>query len=113
MAEVQAALAPVLGSRGFALIYRRGLYLSASLRPMLASTPDQALQDAPATPDFDALRALIAQHDRGDAMASATALLQTIHDLLVTLVGLSLTDRLLGSVRANHSSGSPAPDGPS
>ncbi|NZA28160.1 hypothetical protein H0E84_17410 [Luteimonas sp. SJ-92] len=106
--EIQAALVPVMGSHGFALIYRRSLYLSATLGPLMTSLSDQ--EGAPGTPDFDALRSAVAQHSGVDAISNGASLLQTIHDLLVTLVGLSLTERLLRSVRANHSSGPPAPD---
>ena len=108
--EVEAALAPVLGTRGIELLFRRSLHLSATLQPLsnlqpLIATPlDEAL-GMPTPLDFDPLRVMLAQHTGADAITHGTALLQTLYDQLVELVGLSLTERLLRSVWANYSSG--------
>ena len=110
--EVEAALVPVLGVRGVGLLYRRSLYLSPNLQPLLAITLDKA-QGMPTALDFDALRSMLAQHSGADAITDGTTLLQTLYNLLITLVGLPLTERLLRSVWANYSSGLPAPDGTS
>ena len=110
--EVEAALAPVIGLRGVALLYRRTLYLSPNFQPLLAVTLDKA-QGLPTSLDFNALRAMLAQHSGADAITDGTALLQTLYDLLIELVGLSLTERLLRSVGANSPSGLPGPDGSS
>lgn len=107
--EIEAALAPTMGSRGVALLYRRSLYLTSSLRPLLAGTPKGAAEtDADA--NFDALRVMLANQTSADAITDGTALLQTFYDLIVTLVGLSLTERLLRPVWANYSSSLHAPD---
>lgn len=112
MREVETALGPVIGVRGVALLYRRSLYLTPKLHSLLAITPDEA-RGLPTSLDFGALRSLLAQHSVADSIRDGSALLQTLYDLLVTLVGLPLTERLLRPVWANYSSGLPAPDGSS
>lgn len=113
--EVEAALAPALGSRGIELLFRRSLYLSATLQRLPTLQPMSAtpLDDAAGMPtpiDFGPLRAMLAQHTGADAITHGTALLQAFYDQLVELVGLPLTERLLRSVWANYSSSVPAPD---
>lgn len=108
--EIETALTPVLGGHSVLLLIRRGLYLTPSLRPLLARTPAGPPMDADA--HFDALREmLVNQKTSADALTVGTALLQTFYDLIVTLVGLPLTERLLRSVWANYSSsGTPSPE---
>lgn len=107
--EVEAALAPVLGSRGVALIYLRSLQRSPSLQPLVAAALDEA-QEIPTSLDLQALRSMLAQRSGADVIVTGTDLLQTLYDLLVNVVGLSMTERLLRSVWTNASSGVPAPD---
>lgn len=45
-----------------------------------------------------ALQPLIAEQPHADAFAAAALLLRTFHELLTTLIGPSLTERLLRSV---------------
>jgi hypothetical protein len=47
--------------------------------------------------DFDALQANLAQQSSDIAAAASGALFQSFHDLLTTLIGGSLTERLLRS----------------
>ena len=107
--EVEAALAPVLGTRGIELLFRRSLHLSVTLQslstlhPRIATPLDEDL-GMPTPLDFDPLRIMLAQHTGADAITHGTALLQTLYDQLVELVGLPLTERLLRSVWANYSS---------
>ena len=104
--EIDAALAPIVGPRGVAALYRRSLHLTSAAHPWLAGA-SAGLHDAI---DLAALDVVLARQDSASAAAGGDALLQTFHDLLATLVGASLTERLLRSVWANTSSGSPAQD---
>ena len=104
--EIDAALAPIVGPRGVAALYLRSLHLSRATHPWLAGA-SAGLHDAH---DLAALEAVLARQDSASAATGSNALLQTFHDLLATLVGASLTERLLRCVWANTSSGSPARD---
>jgi hypothetical protein len=104
--EIDAALTPIIGQRGVAALYKRSLYLTAATHPWLGAT-HQSVQP---TLDLAALRSVFAQQTSADAAAGGSALLQTFHELLASLVGPSLTERLLRSVWADSSSGSPAQD---
>lgn len=104
--EIDAALAPIIGSKGVAALYKRSLYLTAAAHPWLAGTRDSAH----AAIDPAALKSVVAQQSSADAALGGNALLQTFHQLLGSLVGPSLTERLLRSVWADSSSGPPAQD---
>lgn len=104
--EIDAALAPIVGPRGVAALYQRSLHLARAAHPWLAGA-SAGLHDAL---DLAALDVVLARQDSASAAAASNALLQTFHDLLGSLVGASLTERLLRCVWANTSSGSPAQD---
>jgi len=92
--EIEQALHPIVGHRGVAALYNRSLHLTAVAYPWLAI-------DRPAVPaavDPSGLRSVLAQQAAAEAAAGASALFQTFHELLASLVGASLTDRLLHSV---------------
>lgn len=91
---IDAELSPIISERGVAALYRRSLFLVRHQRPWL--DPVYAVDAAPG--DYDALRNALSQQDDTDALQGADALLSTFHDLLVSLIGESLTDRLLGSI---------------
>lgn len=104
--EIDDALGPIIGQRGVAALHRRSLHLTSPAYPWLAGT-HESIQTAI---DLAALKIVFAQQSGADAAAGAGALLQTFYELLATLVGPSLTVRLLGSVWTNFSSGTPAQD---
>ena len=105
--DIETALSPVLGQRGVALLYKRSLYLTTQQHPWL-TPPNEGANSAM---DLDALKTAFAQQHRADAAASAGgALLQNFHALLASLVGPSLTGRLLRSVLAPSTGGHPAQD---
>jgi hypothetical protein len=103
---IAAALTPVIGPQGLAALYRRSLHLTALAHPWLASSVDGVNADK----DPTALKSLIALRSDADASAAASAFLQKFHEVLVSLIGASLTERLLRSVWAHTSSGQPAQD---
>ncbi|MDB5999781.1 MAG: hypothetical protein JWP52_1480 [Rhizobacter sp.] len=104
--DITVALTPIIGSGGIAALYQRSLYLTSPAHPWLA---DQH-KGVAAVMNLAALKTAIAAQGRESAGAAGVALLQTFHELLTTLVGPSLTERLLRSVWENPSSGAPAQD---
>lgn len=104
--EIDAALTPIIGSKGVVALYKRSLYLTGAAHPWLAGMHD----GAPAAIDLAALKSVVAQQSSADAALGGNALLQTFYQLLGSLVGPSLTERLLRSVWARSLSGPPAQD---
>lgn len=102
--QVEEALTPIIGQRGVAALYGRSLYLTATDHPWLARLQEV---DAPAV-DIAALHAALVQREPADAAAGGGALLQTFHELLASLVGPSLTGRLLAAAWELPTSGSSA-----
>lgn len=105
--QVEAALTPIIGQRGVAALYRRSLYLAAAAHPWLE--PQQGPQ---ATMDLAALKSAMTRQDSTDAAAGGVAVLQAFQTLLISLIGSSLTLRLLDAVWTppSPSSGSPTQD---
>jgi hypothetical protein len=101
--NIDAALCPILGHLGVAALYKRSLFLASSTHSWLGGTHE----DASATIDFGALRALLTLQSSANAVAGGHAHLQTFYDLLAGLIGPSLTERLLSSVWAIPSGGPP------
>jgi hypothetical protein len=92
--EIDAALIPVIGHRGTAALYKRSLYLTAAAHPYLGGMHEGVHTAA----DPASLASVLAQQSSTVAAAGGAAFLQTFHELLATLVGPSLTERLLRSV---------------
>ena len=107
-AELDAALNPIIGRRGFSALYHRSLKLCAARHPWLAA--DMPSPMAPA--DTELLRAALLQQTPAEAAAGASALFQTFRDLLASLVGAALTEQLLQPVWAPPSAADPAQDIP-
>jgi hypothetical protein len=103
---INAALSPIIGQRGVAVLYKRSLHLTGHAHPWLANMQE----DSQDTMDLVALKSAFAQQSSTHAAAAGGAFLQTFHELLSSLIGLSLTERLLRPVWAPFSSGPPAQD---
>lgn len=101
-----AALTPVLGQRGVAALYWRCLHLVGPQHPWLAALHDRS----PSQPDIEALRDALVRQSTAHAAAGGAALLQTLDDLLGSLVGPALTNQLLQHVWNHLSGGPPAQD---
>lgn len=99
--EIDLALTPIVGSRGFAALYKRSIYVTGRSHPWLMAVHDSAL----ASVNLADLNSVFRQQPRAVAAAGAATLFDTFHDLLVSMVGPSLTARLLRSVWADASSG--------
>jgi hypothetical protein len=104
--EIDQALHPIIGHRGVAALYNRSLHLTAVAYPWLAI--DQPA--VPATVDPAGLRSTLVQRAAAEAAAGGSALFLTFHELLASLVGASLTDRLLRSVWTHSSAVLPVQD---
>ena len=100
--EISDALSPIIGRRGFYALYKRSLHLAAPAYPWLSVARD-------GTQDFldpAKLKSTFVAQSPASAAAGGSVLLQTFQDLLASLIGASLTKRLLHPVWI-HSSGIP------
>lgn len=99
--DIDGALSPVLGKRGVAALYKRSLHLSGSAHGWLSD-----IQVGPITAiDFEVLQKAFADQSNSEAASAATAMLRAFCDLLVSLVGISLTGRLLSPVLTHFHAG--------
>jgi hypothetical protein len=105
-AEIEQALHPILGQRGVAALYNRSLGLTAAAHPWLRISAQGVL----AAIDPVALRAALAAQPAAEAVAGGHALFLSFHTLLASLIGRSLTERLLRPVWAHSTGASPAQD---
>ncbi len=103
---IDDALAPIIGHLGVAALYRRSVHLASQTYPWLAG----AHQGAPITLEVAPLSAVLERQTSTEAVAAGTLVLQTFYELLTTLIGPSLTERLLRSVWVDFLSGPPAQD---
>lgn len=103
---IDAALSPIIGQRGVAALYLRSLHLNRPVHPGLPA----ATEGLQSSMDTGALKSALAQQDAAGAAAAGGAVLQTFHELLTTLIGPSLTERLLRSIWVDFLSASPAQD---
>ena len=106
--EIDAALCPIIGQRGVAALYKRSLYLTAAAHPWLGGIGEVVQPSLDPGP----LRSTLYAQTSDDARATGAALLTSFHALLGTLIGPSLTERLLRAVWANTSNGPPLQDTP-
>lgn len=104
--DINAVLSPIIGQRGVAMLYKRSLHITGRANPWLAGL----YAGSEATMDLAALEAVFAQQSSAHAAAAGGISLQTFHELLSSLIGVSLTERLLRPVWDTFSSGPPAQD---
>ena len=103
---IDGALSPIIGARGIAALYKRSVHLVLADHPWLAAAYEGALQPG----DFASLRAALSQQNAQNAAAAHDAVLKTFQDLLDSLIGRSLTQRLLQTARDQLSSGAAVQD---
>jgi len=105
--EIDTVLYPIIGKRGVAALYKRSLYLTGPSHPWLAGNHE----GIPMTMDLQDLKSIFGRQDSAAIVATGGAvLLQTFYELLISLVGPSLTERIFRSVWANSLSGPTASD---
>jgi hypothetical protein len=102
--EIHAVLSPVIGPGGVAALYQRALHVTRTAHPALAALREDAKRPG----EYAALQLMLSQQTSEQIAAINAALLQTFCDLLENLIGISLTERLLHSVR-NLPGGKPTP----
>lgn len=104
--KIDTALTPIIGRGSVAVLYLRSLRLVEPAHPWLAGLH----QDAKPGIDMAGLKSLLSQQDSETAAVAGGELLQTFYELLASLVGPSLSERLLHSVWEESLSGPPAQD---
>ena len=99
-------LLPSSAHLGVAALYHRSLYLSLKIHPWLdhERSPDVPRMDLPA------LRAVLAGRDAAEISEASATLFRTFRELLASLVGASLAERLLGPLWAQSPADSAAQD---
>lgn len=97
--QVSAQLAPVIGARGVNVLFRRALHLASTAFPWLAMAEDHG-DNANL---FATIKARLAGREPEAAQEASHALLSTFTEMLATLIGESLAERLLGPVWASPS----------
>lgn len=102
--RIERALTPILGIRGVAALFGRSLNLAARAHPWLAAIAVPAQEGA----DPVALEAVFAGREVRELTLGGDALLSAFKELLVSLIGLSLTERLLAGTPQDDTSGDPA-----
>lgn len=95
--DIAAVLTPILGTTGVAALYQRSLHV-ANARHAWLGLPVEVAQPVI---DLVALQAAFARQDCAEATTAATVLLHTFHDLLASLIGRPLSERLLEPVWAH------------
>ena len=93
--DIISALKSIIGRQGVAALYDRSVVLTARTYPWLESSRSGGDHSV----DLDGLRTVIAQQNADDAAAGSSELLQTFYEVLVSLIGLALCEKLLASVR--------------
>ena len=105
---IGAALTPIIGQRGFAALQMRSLHLASRAHPWL----EAGINDGQPTELGGHLTSVIKAQSSEDAARGGAAVLQSFHELLATLVGPSLTERLLRTVWIQFLNVSPLQDSP-
>src|SRR5688500_3411534 len=75
--QIEYVLAPIVGQRGVAALYKRSLHLATAAHPWL-----ELQEDLQAMADLSALKSVIAQQGSEDAAAGGVAVLHHFHTLL-------------------------------
>ncbi len=94
--QIGTRLEPVVGARGVDVLFGRALQLTSRVFPWLKTSADSGNSAASLT----SIRDCLASHDKDLAAEAGLALIAEFTELLATLIGEPLTDRLLGSVWA-------------
>ena len=104
--KVDAALTPIIGNGSVVVLFMRSLHLIEPAHPWLSGLR----QDVKAGIDPEGLKSILSQQDSETAAVAGGELLQTFYELLASLVGPSLAERLLHSVWEDSPGGPPAQD---
>lgn len=94
--QIDAALTPIIGRRGIVAIYKKAHNLTREDFPWLASTSE----DDTSFDNFTSLHTALAQQTSAAILAANLALHRSFNKLLISLIGESLSERLLQSIDA-------------
>ncbi len=104
--EIDDALSPILGAQGVVALYRRSVHIAVQQHAWLSGRDEGVATDSsPAV-----LKSVLAQRRAAEAADAGCSFLLAFHTLLASLIGPSLTARLLRSVWDTPSSGVAAQD---
>ncbi|MHC8306318.1 hypothetical protein [Pseudomonas sp. PB3P13] len=103
--DMHAALAPIIGEQGVMALFRRSFIL-CSKNPRLASMYHSVLPSV----DLTALKIMLLKQSAAEALYLGEHLLTSLYQLLITLIGPSLTAKLLRSVLRPSLSDTPSQD---
>lgn len=92
--KVYAALSPIIGHGGVMALFKRSVSMMRTTHPWLASMQEEFEQSG----DFVALQAAFSQQASAEAAAANRAVLQEFIDILTSLIGESLAERLLSPI---------------
>ena len=101
--DIDAALVPIIGNRGVAALFHRTLHLIRHDHAWLAAA-HVSMADSM---DFKALHSTLSQRTGADIVTANGALLQNFLELLGSLIGESLSERLLRPVVDAHITDAP------
>jgi hypothetical protein len=104
--RVEADLSPVIGRGGVAALFRRSLFLTRAAHLWLPEGRTGALDPV----EFTEWQAALAMRPAADASAVDKALQRTFRELLTSLIGESLTERLLRPASGTTSNDEPEHD---
>lgn len=102
--DTNASLVPIIGPKGVAALYRRSLHLCTSLHPHMVATYGSLVDPL----DLTDLKTILIQQTQIDAVFFGEELLKALYELLSTLIGPSLSARLLLDVWDKNLSAPPA-----
>lgn len=106
--EFEAALRPIVGPAAVTALYRRSLNLASATTPGFNRVSTSSAEGS----DVDGLREYLTQCSASDALTSGSSFLRTFHELLASLIGPSLAQRLLCPVPMDPLSDLPPQDVP-
>lgn len=92
--QVTVRLAPLIGIRGVEVLFKRSLHLTGSTYPWLPFTQDQDNY----TTNLATLKACLTDRERDLAIQASCDLLLTFTELLASLIGRSLAERILSPI---------------
>ena len=95
--EIAQVLAPIIGQQGMEALYRRSLQLAGSMCAQLHATSKVVSMAL----NLELLKVELAKQTAAVAASAGSKLLHVFHELLASLIGTPLTERLLGSFWLN------------
>lgn len=105
--DIDTALTPIIGTRGLAALQGRSLYLASHEFGWLNDLQDTSVRTEI---DYDLPRRIFMTPPISESQAAAAATFLCFHDLLASMVGPSLTARLLDAIWDNPIGGQAAQD---